>query len=81
MGQRSTFPTDLDSKVYEITFTKADKTKRTMICTLREDLIPAAQYSCYVPPEKYMETVWDLEKNNWRNIIKENVINSKETTW
>jgi hypothetical protein len=55
-----------------ITFTKVDGTERTLVCTLRDDLIPASSQDEDRGTEKRksspaIQVVWDLESNGWRS--------------
>lgn len=62
---------ELKSKILEIKFVKKDGEERTMICTLREDLLPmvtksqAKRLDHQVSPEAIR--VYDLEKEAWRS--------------
>lgn len=58
----------LKTEICEIVFEKRDGSHRTMICTLKADILP------YVSAEDMRESVrandfipvWDLEENAWR---------------
>jgi hypothetical protein len=69
----------LQSGVYNVTFTKVDGTERTMPCTLREDLLPPAvkedplsQKKVRAVNEEVM-VVYCTDKNEWRSFRVANV--------
>lgn len=49
-----------------VEFTKKDGTRRAMLCTLKEDTIPKIVGQSV--PKDNLITVFDLEKDAWRNI-------------
>ena len=56
-----------NKKIYEATFIKKDGEKRTMLYTLRPDLIPETKGNKRNLSTN-LATVFDLEKNDWRTI-------------
>ena len=62
-----------------VTFTKADGSRRTMRCTLNGELIPEEKYpagtakTLYKDPDLFK--VFDLDKQDWRSFRKERVVN------
>lgn len=62
-----------------VTFTKADGSKRDMICTQRSDLIDSLTFSRAQGPEDIV-CVWDLEKEAWRSFKKERVITYRKAS-
>ena len=59
--------TVLETNIVSINYTKRDGTARNVLCTLREDLIPS------YPDDTENLTVWDLENNDWRSLIENNI--------
>ena len=66
----------LKSEICEITFEKRDGSERTMICTLKDDLLPyvsvndmreSVRQNDYIP-------VYDLEEQAWRAFKPSKVI-------
>jgi hypothetical protein len=57
----------LKQKEVLVTFTKKDLSSRTMRCTLQEGVIPSI-YGKSVPGPEHLVTVFDLDKQDWRNI-------------
>jgi hypothetical protein len=55
----------LRSNVCKITFEKADKSVREMLCTLKEEHIMIESAGTGKYSEKVV-TVWDVEKQDWR---------------
>lgn len=49
-----------------VKFKKADKTMRTMVCTLNEEMIPSIDGSLG-GENKEVVTAYDTEKNGWRS--------------
>jgi dihydrodipicolinate reductase len=66
----------LKTKDVLVEFTKKDGTKRKMLCTLKEDVIPEIVGTSV--RKEGLITVFDLEKDAWRNInlTDWNVINA-----
>lgn len=60
---------DKHVKNLRITFTKADGTDRSLLCTLRESAIPEDKLPKGTGREASDDTqrVFDLEKNEWRS--------------
>lgn len=59
----------LTEGIFKVVFTKVDGSERTMLCTLKPDLLPEVQTS--KSEEKRTEAlsalrVFDLEKKDWR---------------
>lgn len=50
-----------------VKFMKKDNTERLMRCTLKSDVIPAI-YGGSVKGPDHLVTVFDLDKDAWRNI-------------
>ena len=53
-----------------VEFTKADGTKRKLLCTLKADELPKFEIKEGAKPKKVNEdilSVWDLENNGWRS--------------
>lgn len=50
-----------------VRFTKKDGSERLMRCTLKSDVIPAV-YGASVKGPEHLITVFDLDKDAWRNI-------------
>lgn len=61
------------SGVVLVTFKKADKSLRTMECTLAEYLLPATAGAGKAPNEDVV-IVFDIEKESWRSFRKDSVI-------
>lgn len=60
----------LKENIVEVTFTKADGSERTMICTLMDSFLPSKAETIVV--QDYDEgnpviTCWDLEYDAWRS--------------
>ena len=65
--------------VYNVTFTKVDGTERTMPCTLKEDLLPAAKLEDPLSQKKVraineeVMVVFCTDKQEWRSFRVANV--------
>lgn len=65
--------------VYNVTFTKVDGTERTMPCTLKEDLLPAAKKDDPLSQKKVravneeVMVVFCTDKQEWRSFRVANV--------
>lgn len=57
-----------------VRFIKADKTERVMLATLNQEYFTTISYSKYKPAPGKNLTVWDIEKDGWRIINQETVI-------
>jgi hypothetical protein len=57
----------LKQKELLVTFTKKDGSERVMRCTLQEGVIPSV-YGKSAPGPEHLITVFDLDKQDWRNI-------------
>lgn len=75
----------LSNSVLNIDFIKKDGTERKMKCTLRSDLLPK-KLEEFTSTNKRKESlnsiaVFDLEIQDWRSIIIENIVsvNSEES--
>ena len=77
----------LRSGIADVFFTKKDGTKRRMLCTTKESLIPEKAFGNpkdWNYPESLSETaraknpdiavIWDLEKDAWRSFRYDSVI-------
>jgi len=68
----------LQEHLCEITFVKVDKSLRTMLCTLKSDVLDASvltvSYSESSRKDTDPITVWDIEKSAWRSIKPETII-------
>lgn len=79
---------DLRCGTCTVVFTKADGSERTMLCTLKEELIPKNKHHdtesdqpTTAPVKKKSENnvpVWDLEKNGWRSFNVTSLIHWKQ---
>jgi hypothetical protein len=69
----------LKTNVCKVVFEKLDGSERTMICTLKEDLLPTVVESKTnkTPNEKVMP-VWDIEAQSWRSFRVDSVIEFSE---
>ena len=77
----------LNSEAVSVTFTKADGSERTMLCTKMVSKIPEAQHPKTDKVVKLDEngnvietdlvTVYDLEKEGWRSFNFSKVLNVK----
>lgn len=64
----------------EITFTKADGSERVMPCTLNQGLVPLYENKTlrHRKPNPNVQSVWCLDKNEWRSFRWDRVIGVKE---
>ena len=67
---QSTVRSLLESGKARVTFTKADGSTRTMNCTAQEGVIPATSSTRNV---EGVQTVYDLDINEWRSFRWESV--------
>jgi hypothetical protein len=72
---------DLRSNVCEVTFTKANGSERTMICTLIPDFLPfedtdRQDFIKSTQPDDLV-TVWDIETDAWRSFKPSKVVDIK----
>jgi hypothetical protein len=72
----------LQTGIFEVTFTKVDGSERVMPCTLKEDLLPAAapRSDENTKVRKVNDTnlsVWCTDKAEWRSFKVANVTNIK----
>jgi len=80
---RTSLKETLHSYNGHIRFQKADGSIREMLCTLREDVLPARIWSADGPlprktnPSPKLITVWDLESEGFRNILYDKMISFK----
>jgi hypothetical protein len=68
---------DLLQGAVRVTFTKLDGTKRTMYCTLKEDLIPESHRPLGlgdVDEEADLIKVFDVQKDGWRSFHASHVL-------
>jgi hypothetical protein len=69
---------NLLKSVADITFTKVDGSKRSMLCTLMENLLPEVKLEePHVPRKQNDEVlaVWDLDQKSWRSFRLDSIIN------
>jgi hypothetical protein len=74
---RETIKSKLKQGDCKITFTKADGTLRTMICTLQEGLIPPQEPKKTDRVKKENDdvlAVWDLELSSWRSFRFDSIL-------
>ena len=68
----------LHKNILRVTFTKVDGTERVMLCTLREDVLPAQvdleETIQKRKPNPNVLSVWDIENKGWRSFRKDSVI-------
>ena len=70
---------DLRSHKCRIVFKKKDDTLRTMICTLREDMLPSREVeTSKKSSNERVLPVWDVEKNSWRSFRLDSVIDFRK---
>lgn len=63
-----------------ITFTKVDGNTRTMKCTLNEALLPKREITQSTRPvNEDVQTVFDIELNQWRSFKWANFISFEES--
>jgi hypothetical protein len=72
----------LQTGIFEVTFTKVDGSERVMPCTLKEDLLPAAapRSDENTKVRKVNDTnlsVWCTDKAEWRSFKVANVTSIK----
>jgi len=71
----------LEQNIIKVDFLKLNGDRRTMTCTLREDLKPAATRSDTVSQRAVRETaesvicVWDVNAQGWRSFRYDRIIN------
>ena len=72
----------LHDNILSVTFVKKDGTERKMLCTLRDDMIPALQETQEATQKRTRSdeavAVWDLEKNAWRSFRFDSIIGFSE---
>ena len=69
----------LSNSIMTITFLKKDGCERVMKCTLKNNLLPKTESNeTKTPRKENLSTlsVFDLEKQDWRSIILENIIST-----
>mgnify|MGYP003116887092 CR=1 FL=1 len=78
---------DLQGNQCRVVFKKKDDTLRTMICTLREDMLPSREAESLTkkPKNESVVPVWDIRKKAWRSfrldsILDFNVLSEEETS-
>ena len=70
----------LETNRWVVNFTKVNGDKRSMTCTLRKDLLPAATQADPLSQKKVRAVseqvipVWDLKKEGWRSFRIDSVI-------
>jgi hypothetical protein len=61
-----------------VEFTKVDGSKRNMVCTLDEDVLPKVEYEDGQGTKRHLSDevvrVFDVEKQAWRSFRKDSVI-------
>ncbi len=77
----------LQSNQCRVVFKKKDETLRTMICTLREDMLPSREVESLSKKNKNESVVpvWDIRKKAWRSfrldsVLDFNVLKEEETS-
>lgn len=66
--------------IMEVVFTKTDGTNRVMLCTQALELIPEDKHPSGESNTVYDENqvrVFDLEVNEWRSFLKDNIISTQ----
>jgi hypothetical protein len=80
--QRNWIQSLLKTKVCKVVFEKIDGSERTMICTLKEDLLPSSkttkQPKTIKPLSETVMPVWDVEAQSWRSFRVDSVIEFSE---
>ena len=77
--QRNWIQSLLKTKVCKVVFEKLDGSERTMICTLKEDLLPSlAEAKITKKPNETVMPVWDIEAQSWRSFRVDSVIEFSE---
>jgi hypothetical protein len=73
---------DLHNYVCAVKFTKKDGSIRDMLCTLREDRLPAQtdieENIQKKKPNADVVSVWDIENEGWRSFRKDSVTSFKK---
>jgi hypothetical protein len=64
----------LDQGPVNVTFTKADGSRREMRATTNTNLFTYESRGGNVPEPQGVIRVWDLDKNEWRSIREDRVI-------
>ena len=64
----------LEKGAVNVTFTKADGTRREMRATTNQNLFTYESKGTGVPEPQGVIRVWDLDKNEWRSIREDRVI-------
>lgn len=57
-----------------VTFTKVNGETRVMLCTLKEDVIPAVAHKGTKKSNDAVVSVWCLDKKEWRSFRVDNVV-------
>lgn len=74
--------TALSEGIVKVLFVKKDGTERTMLCTLKADLLPQEEVQESTEPKKTpnpdVMRVWDTEKAAWRSFRVDSVIGFSE---
>lgn len=77
--QRNWIQSLLKTKVCKVVFEKIDGSERTMICTLKEDLLPTlGESKTTKTPNETVMPVWDVEAQSWRSFRVDSVIEFSE---
>lgn len=66
--------------VTTVVFTKRDGSRREMICTLNEDMIPAREEGNRNQARKEnpdVQSVWDVDKQAWRSFRWDSLVESE----
>ena len=64
----------LEKGAVNVTFTKADGTRREMRATTNESMFTYDRKGTGAPEPQGVVRVWDLDKNEWRSIREDRVI-------
>lgn len=64
----------LEKGAVNVTFTKADGSRREMRATTNESLFTYESRGAGTPEPQGVIRVWDLDKNEWRSIREDRVI-------
>ena len=70
----------LRTKICEVIFEKADGTERTMVCTLKKDLLPKSTTETKTERKtpKDVVPVWDIQSEGWRSFRVDRLLEFRE---
>ena len=77
---RDEIKAQLQTGIFEVTFTKVDGSVRVMPCTLKEDILPVApstESKRTKAPNETNLSVWCTDKAEWRSFKVANVTSIK----